>query len=79
MSTTARLTARRHPLPKHSPSIAASPGPYKPRTGQCMNHAPAILAALALIYSTHQVLVVWIIVAHFHLCSLLGTLSRYTI
>jgi len=23
-------------------------GPYKPRTGQCMNHAPAILAALAV-------------------------------
>jgi len=54
-------------------------GPYIPRTGQCMNHAPAILAALALIYSTHRVLVAWIIVAHFHLRSLLGTLSRYTI
>jgi len=48
-------------------------------TSQCMNHAPAILATLALTYSTHWVLVVWIIVTHFHLCSLLGTLSRYTI
>ena len=51
-------------------------GPIKPRTGhtgQCMNHAPAILAAPVLIYSTHQVLVVWIIVAHFHLCDLVGT------
>jgi len=26
-------------------------GPYKPRTGPCMNHALAILAAPALIYS----------------------------
>jgi len=26
------------------------------RTGQCMNHAPAIVAARALIYSTHWVL-----------------------
>jgi len=51
---------------------------YKPRTGRtghtsstgrCMNHAPA------LIYSTHRLLVVWIIVVHFHLCSLL---DRYT-
>jgi len=55
-------------------------GLYKPRTGhtgrtgRCMNHAPAILAAPALIYSTHR-LVVWIIVVHFHLCSLL---DRYT-
>ena len=31
------------------------------------------------LYSTHWVLVVWIIVAHFHLCSLLGTLSRSTV
>ena len=63
-------------------------GPYKPRTGctdhtgrtsQCMNHTPAILAVPALIYSTHRGLVVWITVAHFHLCSLLGTLSRYTV
>jgi len=56
-------------------------GPYKPcsgRTGQCMNHAPAILAAPALIYNTHWVFVVWIIIAHFHHCSLLGTLSGYT-
>ena len=56
-------------------------GPYKPcsgRTGHCMNHAPAILAAPALIYSTHWVFVVWIIIAHFHHCSLLGTLSGYT-
>jgi len=45
------------------------------RTGRCMNHAPAILAAPALIYSTHRLLAVWIIVAHFHLCSLL---DRYT-
>ena len=44
-----------------------------------MNHkTPAILATPALIYSTHWVLVAWIIVAHFHLCSLLETLSRYT-
>jgi len=43
-----------------------------------MNHAPAILAAPALIYSTHWVLVVWIVAAHFHHCSLLETLSRYT-
>jgi len=28
------------------------------RTGQCMKHAPAILAASVLIYSTHRVLVV---------------------
>jgi len=41
-----------------------------------MNHVPAILAALALIYSTHQLLVVWIIVADFHFCSLL---DRYTV
>jgi len=60
-------------------------GPYKPRTshtghtGQCMNHALAIMAAPALIYSTHRVLVVWIVVAHFHLCSLLGTPSHYTL
>jgi len=40
-----------------------------------MNHALAILAAPALIYSTHWLLVVWIIVVHFHLCSLL---DRYT-
>ena len=57
--------------------------PYKPRTvtrtGHCMNHAPTILAAPALIYSTHRVLGVWIIVAHFHLCSLLGTMSRYIV
>jgi len=54
-------------------------GPYKPRTGRtgrCMNQAPVILAALALIYSTHRLLVVWIIVAIFHLHSLVG---RYTI
>jgi len=54
---------------------AFSPGPYKPRTsrtGQCVNHALVILAAPALIYSTQQVLVMWIIVAHFHLCSVLG-------
>jgi len=57
-------------------------GPYKPHTShtsKCLNHAPAILDAPALIYSMHRVLVVWIIVAHFHLCSLLGTLSRYTV
>jgi len=53
--------------------------PRTGRTGPCMNHAPAILAALALIYGTHGVLVVWIILAHFHLCSLRGTLSRYTV
>jgi len=40
-----------------------------------MNHAPAILAALALIYSMHRLLVLWI-VAIFHLCSLVG---RYTV
>ena len=55
-------------------------GLYKPRTGRtghtgrCMNHAPAILAAPALIYSTNRLLVVCIVV-HFHLCSLL---DRYT-
>jgi len=48
---------------------------HAPATGRCMNHAPGILAALALIYSTHRLLVVWIIVVHFHLCSLL---DRYT-
>jgi len=35
-------------------------GPYKPRTGrtcQCMNHAPAIVAAPALIYSMHRMFV----------------------
>ena len=55
-------------------------GPYNPHTGctgQFMNHAPAIQAALALIYSRHLLLVVWITVAYFHLCSLL--LSRYTV
>jgi len=41
-----------------------------------MNHASAVLAAPALIYSTHRLLVVWIIVAHFNLCSLL---DRYTV
>jgi len=57
-------------------------GLYKPRTGHtgrtggCMNHSPAILAAPALIYSTHRLLVVWIIATHFHFCSLL---DRYTI
>ena len=35
-------------------------GLYKPCTGDT-----GILAALALIYSTHRLLVVWIIVAHF--------------
>jgi len=56
-------------------------GLYKPRTGRTghsgrwMNHAPATLVALGLIYSTHQLLVVWIILVHFHLCSLL---CRYT-
>jgi len=52
-------------------------GLYKPRTGhtgRCMNHAPAILTAPALIYSTHRLLVVCIVV-HFHLYSLL---DRYT-
>ena len=57
-------------------------GLYKPRTGRtghtartsgCVNHAPAILAALALIYSTYRLLVVWLIVVHFHLCSLLDS------
>ena len=41
-----------------------------------MNHAPAILAAPDLIYSTHRLSVVWITVAHFHFCSLL---DRYTV
>jgi len=45
-------------------------------TSRCMNHAPAIFAAPALIYSTHRLLVVWIIVAISHLCSLVG---RYTV
>jgi len=54
-------------------------GLYKPRTGHTgrtgrwMNHAPAILAAPALIYSMHRLLVIWIIVVHFHLCSLLNS------
>jgi len=54
-------------------------GPYKPRTGQC--NAPTILAVAApsLIYSTHRVLVVWIVIAHLHLFSSPGTLSHYTI
>ena len=56
--------------------IALTFGLYKPRTGRCMNHPSAILAAPALIYSTHRLLVVWIIVAHFHLYSLL---DRYTV
>jgi len=51
-------------------------GPYKPRTGRCMNHAPVTLAAPALISSIHRLLVLWIIAAHFHLCSLL---DRHTI
>jgi len=38
--------------------------------------AGSILAGPALIYSTHRLLVVWIIVTHFHLCSLL---ERYTV
>jgi len=45
----------------------------------CINHAPASPAVVWTIhrpywphqYSTHRLLVVWIIVAHFHLCSLL--------
>ena len=53
----------------HTPAAPA-------HTGQCMNHAPAILAALALIFSMHRLLLVWITVAHFHLCSLL---DRYTV
>jgi len=63
-------------------TVPAWNGLYKSRTGRTgptgrwMNHAPAILAAPALIYSTHQMLVVWIIVAHFHLCSLL---DRYSV
>jgi len=57
-------------------------GLHKPRTGRTghtgrtggfVNHAPAILATLALIYSTHRLLVVWPIVVHFHLCSLLDS------
>jgi len=55
-------------------------GPYKAhisRTGQCMNHALAIWAVPA--YNMHRVLVVWIIVANFYLCSPLGMLSCYTI
>jgi len=38
----------------------------------------AILTIPVLIYSMLRVLVIWIIVAHSHLCSLLETLSRYT-
>jgi len=37
--------------------MIAFTGPYKPHTGrtnQCMNHAPAILAPLAIIYGTHR-------------------------
>jgi len=48
-------------------------------TVQCMNYAPAILTAPALIFSMHRVLVIWIIVAHFHICTPLGTLSRYAV
>ena len=66
-------------------TIVPGTGLYKPctsrtsHTGPCTNHAPAILAAPALIYNTHQLLVVWIIVVNFHLCSLLGTPSHYTL
>jgi len=35
------------------------------------NHAPAILAALALIYMMHRLLFVWNVVVYFHLCILL--------
>jgi len=60
--------------------LPISAGLYKPRighcTGWCMNDGPAILATPTLIYSTHQLLVVWIILAHFHLCSLL---DRYIV
>jgi len=54
---------------------------YKPltavtgHTGRWMNHAPAIFAAPALIYNKHRLLVVWIVVDHFHLC---GLLDHYT-
>jgi len=37
--------------------MIAFTGPYKPHTGrtnQCMNHAPAILAPLAITYGTHR-------------------------
>jgi len=47
-------------------------GPYKPRTDRCMNHAPAILAVPALIYSTHRL----DYCCRFHLCSLVG---RYAV
>jgi len=65
-----------------TPGYLQLSGLYKPcsgrtnHTGWCMNHAPAILATPALIYSTHRLLVVWIIVAHFYLCSLL---DRYAV
>jgi len=58
--------------------VSTMNGLYKPRTsrtGRWMNHAPDMLAAPALIYSTHRLLVVSIIVAHFNPCSLL---DRYT-
>ena len=72
---------------KYQPCVAptlhqGNAGPYKPRTGRTghtgrtggfVNHAPAILATLALIYSTHRLLVVRLIVVHFHLCSLLDS------
>jgi len=79
----AALMERGNALPHFSAHVyrTEDAGPYKPRTsrtGQCMNRASAILATSALVYSTHRVLVVWIIVAYFHLCSLLGTLCRHT-
>jgi len=57
-------------------------GPYKPHTvrnGPCMKHAPAILAAPALKYSMHRMLLAWITVVFFHFCILLRPQSRYTI
>jgi len=34
--------------PREALKTSCEAGPYKPRTGQCMNHAPAILAAPAV-------------------------------
>ena len=47
------------------------------RTGQCMNHAQAILAAQALIYSTHQLLVVllWLVCLCTRVCLVVCTLA----
>jgi len=61
--------------------VSSPNGPHKPCTGPCTNHPSAIVAAPALIYSTRDALGVSCMDYYcpFHLCSLLGTLSRYTV